>query len=120
MVNYHGIIIDISQKDKFILDRLKVLSKKKVGNWVLHNVEVKPNNIDKIIKDLQENMIDSKFYFHFYRNDELIIIFKNKIFRVNTDKSSWKDAIECGKKLGIPKEQLDFYPYRIEDEKYWI
>jgi len=118
MMNYHGIIIDISQKDKFILDRLNVLSKKQSGNWILHKVEVEPDNIDKIIKDLQKNMIDSKFYFHFYGNDELIIIFKDKIFRVNTDKSSWKDAIKYGKRLGIPKEQLDFYPYRIEDEKY--
>ena len=79
MVNYHGIIIDISQKDKFILDRLKILSKKKSENWILYKIEVNSKDIDRIIKDLQDNMVEGKYYIHFYKKDELIIIFKNKI-----------------------------------------
>ena len=59
-----------------------------------------------------------EFYFHFYRGDELIIVFRNKIFRVTTNPSSWKDAIEYGKNLKIPIKQLDFIPYKVEDERY--
>lgn len=118
MGKYHGIIIDISQKDNPVLDNLKILSKKKTENWILYKIEVKAKELNKTIKELQENMVEGKFYFHFYRNNELIIIFKNKIFEVNVNKSSWTKAINYGKNLGIPREQLDFYPYKIEDEEF--
>ena len=76
------------------------------------------------MQKLQSNMAEHylhlvhEFYCHFYRGDELIIVFRNEIFRVTTDPSSWIDAIEYGKELRIPIKQLDFIPYRVEDEKY--
>jgi hypothetical protein len=62
-------------------------------------------------------MVDG-FYFHFYKGDDLIIIFKERIFRVKTDMATWKEVIEYGKTLNIPAKQLDFYPCRVEDETY--
>lgn len=46
---------------------------------------------------------------HFWNADDVIAVFSNKLFRFkHSDKSTWNEAIEYGKSLGIPKEQLDF------------
>ena len=63
-------------------------------------------------------MVEENFYFHFYRNNELIVVFNTKIFRVTTNENTWKELIEYGKSLGIIEEQLDFKPYKIEDEEW--
>ena len=59
-----------------------------------------------------------EFYLHFYRNNELIIVFRDKIFSVAPDKSTWADAIAHGRKLKIAEKQLDFRPNRFKDEDY--
>jgi len=114
---YHGIIVDVSQKDKIIFRKLNILGKKKVDDWVMYKVEVSFNDLDKVIGELQDNLVDG-FYFHFYKGDELIVVFKEKLFKVNIGKSNWSEVIEYGMSLGIPKEQLDFYPCRADDEEY--
>ena len=126
MSAYHGIVINISQKDPSILNSLEVIGRKAVlpGFLVLDKICVQPNAIEHVIQLLQRNMRDSfwpfakGFYFHLYRNDELIIVFKDRIFRVTTDPATWAEAIEFGLKQGIPKKQLDFDPCRIADERY--
>jgi len=60
--------------------------------------------LECFLKKLQENMVKGKFYFHFYRDDELIVAFKERIFKVPTDKNTWKEMIEFGKSIGIPEE----------------
>ncbi len=118
--NYHGIILNVSQVNQSIFNSLKIIGKLKVknSNWILYKVEINPNDLDVITLILQENMNENKFYFHFYRNNELIIVFKNRIFKISTEKSTWSEAIEYGKSLAIPEKQLDFVPNRIEDETY--
>jgi len=117
MEEYHGILVDMSQKDKSIFNNLKILGQRKAGGWVLYKIGVDPKKINKTLEQLQENMVDG-FYFHFYKDEELIVVFKEKIFKVSIDKSTWKEIIGYGKSLKIPEKQLDFYPCRIEDEKY--
>jgi hypothetical protein len=58
------------------------------------------------------------FYCHFYRDDELIVVFKKKMFRVKTDPATWQEVITYGKSMGIPAKQLDFQPCRFDDETY--
>ena len=124
--NCHGIILNISQRDKSIFANINIIGKKKVllGLLALYKVDVPSENLEVLIQKLQSNMakhylhLVHEFYCHFYRGDELIIVFRNKVFRVAINPSSWKDAIEYGKGLGIPIKQLDFIPHRVEDEKY--
>jgi hypothetical protein len=117
MEEYHGILVDVSQKNKKIFKKLNILGKKKIGKWGLYKIEISSKEMKKKVEELQANMIDG-FYFHFYKDKELIVVFKKKIFIVETKKSSWKEIIKYGKSLGIPKKQLDFYPCKIKDEKY--
>jgi hypothetical protein len=123
---YHGIIINQSQKNKSIFKKLKIIGKKKVffGLVVLFKISVNKENLNDIIKSIQENMasnlfiLKQEYYAHFYRKNELIIVFKNRVFYVTTDKNTWKEAIDYGKSLNIIEKQLDFTPNKIEDEKY--
>ena len=117
MKNYHGIIVDVSQKEQSIFNRLKILSRKIDGDWTLYKIELSPKEKDPIINELQKNLIKG-FYFHIYKDNELIAVFKDKIFKVKTDKSTWKEIIEYGKSINILEEQLDFSPCKIKDETY--
>ncbi len=117
MNEYHGIVIDVSQKNKDIFKKLKIIGKKVSGEWVLYKISVPAENISNKISTLQKGMADG-FYFHFYRDNELVVVFKDRIFNIETDRSTWNAAVEYGKSLGIPGKQLDFRPCRVQDEKY--
>jgi len=122
---YHGIIVNLSQKRK-TLKELKIIGKRNVlfRFLLIYKIEVKQEEIDNLIMKIQHNMkrrllfLAKEFYCHLYRNDELIIVFREKAFRASTRKTTWNEAIDYGKSIGIPTKQLDFIPNRIADETY--
>jgi hypothetical protein len=123
---YHGIIISQSQHDRSIFNKLEIIGKRKslFGLLTLYKIRVKPEKIDLTIKLLQSNMasrlflIKQEFYFHFYRDNELIVVFRDSIFKISPDKSTWNDAIAHGRSLKIADKQLDFTPNTFESETY--
>ena len=123
---YHGIIVNLSQKDKSIVKNLNVIGRKRVlfGLITLYKISVNENAIDKVIIEVQKNMNDrilfkkQEFYAHFYRNNELIIVFRDKIFKVTPDPTTWGEAVRHGRLLNIADGQLDFIPNRFEDETF--
>ena len=125
-MNYHGIIINLSLKDKSLFKSLEIIGQKRVFlNWlVLYKVNVSPEIIGSTIQNIQSNLVEKfwfyfpHFYCHFYRDDELIVVFKEKVFRVKTDPATWQEVLEYGKSIGIPAKQLDFCPCRLADEMY--
>jgi len=60
------------------------------------------------------------YYNHFYRDNELIVVFKDKVFRITPDRSTWKDTVAYGQTLGIPNDQLVFEPNRFEGEQEYF
>jgi hypothetical protein len=118
-MDYHGIFVKDGLKNESVLKEMKILGQKISRNWVLLKVLVEENKIKELVVKVQKSLkTNPNFYVHFYRSDELIVIFPQKIFYIKPDKSTWKEAIEFGKSLGIPEKQLDFHPCRIEDETY--
>jgi hypothetical protein len=123
---YHGIIINLSQKDKSIFDKLEIIGKKRVllGLITLYKINAKEDDINDVIREIQHNMSErllckrQEYYAHFYRNNELIIVYRNKIFKISPDKKTWSDSIRYGTQLHIAEKQLDFKPNRFEDETY--
>jgi len=60
---------------------------------------------------IQNNFLDGGWYAHFANSvsDEGVVVFKEKMFRMKkSDSSTWTGAIEYGRSIGIPEEQLDF------------
>ena len=120
---YHGIILDLEFTDPSYPKKLKVFAKRKgtSNEWILYGIAVSEEDIDHTISEIQSNMKSNKpYYAHFYNDSEMIVVFKDKLFKVNPHISTWTSIIEYGKKLGIPKEQLDFWPNRFQDEIHYF
>jgi hypothetical protein len=123
---YHGIVLNISQKDKSIFKRLQVIGRKKalMGLITFYKIKIDLYQIDDVIRNIQNNMVRSfgpikqEYYAHFYKDNELIIAYKDKLFNVTTDRTTWAKAISHGKSLNIMEKQLDFTPCKFEDETY--
>ncbi len=108
--DYKGTIIEESLEDNIVLNDFDIIGFKITDDaifserWHLYTVKVSKEEIEKLSK-----MIKSGWYAHFWKDRNIIVVFKNKIFEFNyDDKSSWQPAIEYGLSVGIPKEQLDF------------
>jgi hypothetical protein len=123
---YHGIILNISQKDKLIFHRLQVIDSKKalLGLIRVCKIRIDSNQIEEVIANIQGNMtrnigpFKQEFYAHFYKDNELIIAYKDKLFKVTPDHATWAEAISYGKSLNIAEKQLDFIPCKFENETY--
>jgi len=124
--DYHGIVIDLSQKRRSIFGELEVIGKRRAffNTVSLLKLRVSADALEPTITRLQANLrpglgpFVKAFYFHFYREGELIVVFKDRIFRTKPDRMFWEELIEHGKSLGIPESQLDFVPCRFADEEY--
>lgn len=116
---YHAIIVNKSLVDESFIDQLNVIGKKE-GSWVLYKISVAEAELEKTIKEIQSNMAEGSWYFHFYNSDgsRMIVVFKDKSFETDSNPENWTEILEYGKSLNIPAEQLDFVPNNFSDEKF--
>lgn len=118
---YHGIIIDQEFTGKSFLNKFRIFAKKKDGNWGIYGIEVEDSKLVEVISYIQQNMNnDQPWYAHLYNEDKLIVIFKDRIFYITSDISSWAEVLEYGRELNIPEDQLDFQPNKFEDESSYF
>lgn len=118
---YHGILIDQEFTDKSFPESFKVFAKKQDGSWGIYGVRIEDSQLEDSIGNIQANMKKgSPWYAHLYNDKELVVVFANKVFRVGPHSSTWNPIIEYGKSLKIPKEQLDFWPNRFQDEHHYF
>ena len=88
----------ISKRDQPIDDRGHS------GRWHMYWVR----STDKKIEALSSQITD-RWYAHFWKGQRLVAVFRGKKFEFKSrDKLTWKEAVEYGKSVGIPEEQLDF------------
>ncbi len=105
---YKGNIVEESLIHPEILKSFQVLKTEVTDDddpWHLHTVMVDEGDFRKITKEIKDN----RWYAHFWRDRDVVALFKDKQFRFNyDDKASWQPAIKYGLSIGIPREQLDF------------
>ena len=100
---------------------MRILGQKTGRNWTLLKIGIEPRSLASAISEIQANLLFEKgvpYYAHLYRDNELIIVFPEKVFRITPDKKSWRQAVSYGASLKIPVTELDFKPCRIEDETF--
>lgn len=120
---WHGIVLDTEFIDPQVTRKYKTFAqrKSKTNPWTLIGIEIQNNQFDNAINEIQTNLkADEPYYVHFYNDDELIVIFKEKVIRVKPDKSTWGPIIAFGETLSIPEAQLDFWPNRFQDEIHYF
>lgn len=117
MTYYSGIII--AQSLLLIDDDIRhtiVQTRRTSWGWDFLLAEVVSDQIESHIAHIQSLMKPSdKWYAHYFRAEELIVVFREAVFHVNTDPRTWGEAIDYGINHGIPAQQLDFKP-RTEHE----
>jgi uncharacterized protein (DUF1684 family) len=102
-----GTIIENSLKDPSVLQSLRIEKTWQDGSWTLHSVLVDEDAALKTGGYLAEG----PWYIHFWKpgEDSILVVFKDKNFWIKySDKSTWTEAVEHGRSLQIPDEQLDF------------
>ncbi len=110
-IEYKGTIVEESLEDNRILNDLNIIDfriskdENPADRWHLYTVIVTREEIRKISQYIKYG----KWYMHFWNGNDVIVVFKDKIFEFKHDKKeTWKDAFDHGVALGIPEEQLDF------------
>lgn len=102
-----GTIIENSLANKDILKTLQIDRTWQDDDWILHSVRIDEGRV----ADLSKSLDNGPWYIHLWEpgKDDVIVIFKNKVFKIKlSNKSTWVDAVNYGKSIGIPEEQLDF------------
>ena len=118
---YHGIIIRESLTDPSALTIVRILGQRKGGPWTLLRVGVSARTLRRAIARIQHGLrtVDTvPFYAHFYRKDELLVVFPRRLFRLRPERTTWGPAVSYGRSLGINEDELDFNPCRFEEETY--
>jgi hypothetical protein len=113
MSHYYGIIIENSLRASESLDRGGCIASRVLGGWKFLLFRVGESELTTQIIAIQEQMLDIAqdcWYAHFFRDNELIVVFQDSVFRVSISEDSWKAPIEHGIRRGVPLEQLDFKP----------
>lgn len=103
---YKGCVVEESLNNNLMVNELDItrieISQKL--RWHLYYVRVSEDEIKKLSKHIK-----SKWYMHFWKDRNVIAVFKDRIYRFDyNDKDSWEPAIRYGQVQGIPREQLDF------------
>lgn len=124
---YKGYIIDKSLKSRKIFDTLRITNQKTIwlGLITIYEIEVTEKELDTVINQLQKNMVTriglkrQEFYLHFYCGNELIVVYKTKKFLTTSDKSTWIEAQNYGRNLGVLSKQLDFLTPEQNRQRYF-
>ena len=110
-MKYEGTIVEEGLLDNRFLNTVEILSVRissaevPKDRWHLYKVRVSEEDISSFAKHLKPE----HWYAHFWNGDEVIAVFPSKTFKFkHSDKAAWGPAIEYGKSIGIPEEQLDF------------
>jgi hypothetical protein len=125
-MNYEGVIIEESLKDKAVLNDLAIISTKVepvtpehktswLEQWTLHTVRVPEDKADQIAEKLSHSLDRNYWYADFKNESTHYIIFPDKVFKIDRTKADeYNAATEFGLTLGIPDYQLDFAPNVVE------
>ena len=110
-MHYQGTIVEESLLDNRYINNLTVLAVRISGTedpkdrWHLYKVSIAEDAIAALAHQLKPQ----KWYMHFWNGDDVIAVFPAKTFRFkHSDRVTWQPAIDYGKSLNIPEEQLDF------------
>lgn len=102
---WYGWLIEQSLDDQSIFEQyMTVTMKSEDDDWKEHVIEVPEGNVGEVVNWLAEHLKPT-WYAHLVKGNELIVVYKNKNFRVKQGES-FKEVREYGKGLGIIEEQL--------------
>lgn len=124
-MDFKGVIIEESLKDKSVLNDVKILSTKIepvtnkhktpwVRQWTLHDVEIPAEKATEIAEKISKALDREHDWYADYKTDrEHYVIYRDKVFHITnrSDKKQYDAATAYGISIGIPAYQVDFSPH---------
>jgi hypothetical protein len=105
MKSWYGWFIEQSFDDQSIFQMFQTVKmKSEKENWKEHIVQVPGDKLDLALDWLTKH-IKSSWYAHLIKGNEIIIIYKDKYFKLKQTES-FKEADDYGRLQGIIEEQL--------------
>ena len=117
MTPFLGIVIEQSLTDPAFAETLDVVQRKRDpnGSWVFLLVRIASDRLFTELERIRQALADDQpWYAHFFSGEKIAVVFSEAIISMTTDVASWEAAIAHGLTLGIPREQLDFWPHSTE------
>jgi len=117
-MDYKGIIIEESLKDKTVLDSIIITDTKIepvteahktpwLKQWTLHTITIPANRAEKLAEQLSHCLNDNYWYADYRNPTTHYIIFPGKVFRIDRTRQEQYEAVKAyGMSLGIPEHQL--------------
>lgn len=115
---FKGCIIEESLEDKTLL-KLCEITDSTVGHddnpdtnagepiWTIHQVEITRSKVEELVKLLRDNLKLPNWWADISFQDEVYIVFKNKVFYgSNKDKNFVKTVRDYGKSVKLPQSQI--------------
>lgn len=110
MEKYTGSVILESLEDELFLNELPIIGLKitkdenPTDRWHIFKVEINREQVEKL-----KDVIKDSWYAHFWIGDDVLVVYKSKIFSIDADdRSTWKECVDYGLSIGIIEKQLDF------------
>ena len=118
-MKYIGLVLEESLKDKSVLDSVTVTKTEtwNVGNaegdqpkvWHAISIEGPQTKASEIAKMLSQSLKSPGWYTNLSTDSDFYVIFPDKVFKYpKGDQEKRSQAIEYGRKIGIPESQLDW------------
>ena len=109
-MKYVGIIVEESLDDNRIMNNYEISKicitghEKREDHWHMYEVILTKDEMTEL-----SNHIVTGWYMHFWRERNVIAVFRDKQFEfIYDEKETWTEVISYGRSLGIPEVQLDF------------
>ena len=139
-MKYHAEVINVSLKDKSIIDKYTILEIKKrfLGLLKIYTISIPESEIENAVAQFQANLgtaLKKEWYITFHTAQQVIVVFRKKIFKMSgkgikpiyqkcldishaEDKEKWNEMLEYAKSLGDPDNQCDFLPEDFMENNY--
>jgi hypothetical protein len=86
-----------------------VIASKRSDRRTLLLVRIPAEELHREVEMVRSNLDRTDcWYSHFFRDDELVVVFDDEVFWVSTDPAAWGSALQHGRDRGVPGDQLDF------------
>ena len=109
----HGFVVQGNIKHEFTLENGVILGQWQGKDCVPIKVGIKGAYIEKFFKAVvggPENKRKHPISLSFLFQEYVLCGIFSIIFGVTSNKETWKPVVEYGLSIGIPLEQLDFFP----------
>jgi len=75
-----------------------------LGRWHIYYVKCSREDVDSL-----QPYILKGWYAHFWKENKIVVVYNDRQFELSkNDRGTWKEAVEHGRRQGIPENELDF------------